>query len=237
MRTRLAGALLLAWLAGHGLEAQQDESPNGIGAWYIYFADYGLSEKVSLHHEQHLHFHGTLQGFNRFVVRPGVNVRLSPNWVGSFVYSYMYSDPTFAEAGAPGEPFAGNKLQEHRLMEQATLRTPLGPFGLSHRFRAEQRFFNNEGTRYSRFRMRYRALITLPLGKTFYANSEAEALMTPRDGINLDYRLGGSLGVRLSPHLRLQGGYVRFFLPNGQDERLKFIVLFTPDLRPKVIQP
>ncbi|MDG1573418.1 DUF2490 domain-containing protein [Robiginitalea sp. M366] len=226
-------ALTLVWLGTAGAHAQ--EEPRGIGAWYIYFADYGLSERLSIHHETHLHFHGTLQGFNRFIVRPGVNYRLANGLVGSLVYSYMYSDPTFEDALPRGN--RSDHLQEHRIMEQFVWRSPLGSFRFSHRLRIEQRFFNDEGERFTRHRLRYRALASRPLTRRLYANADAEALLTPHQGGIWNYRLGASLGVRLNPQVRLQAGYVRFFSPNGQDQRLKFILLFNPDLRPKILQP
>lgn len=223
--------LLLLW--GTALHAQ--EEPRGMGAWYIYFADYGISERMSVHHETHLHFHGTLQGFNRFIVRPGVNYRLTDGLVGSLIYSYMYSDPTFEDDLPRGD--RSDHLQEHRMMQQVVWRSPLGAFRFSHRVRVEQRFFNDEGRRFTRHRFRYRALASLPLWGRWYTNADAEALLTAHNGATWNYRLGASLGVRLSPQMRLQAGYVRFFNPGGQDERLKFILLFTPDLRPKILQP
>ena len=122
-------------------------------------------------------------------------------------------------------------------MEQLFWRVPLGNLRLSNRLRIEQRFLNDEGRRYSRHRFRYRGLLTAPLGKTLYTSAEGEILYTAHAGGVWNARLGGSVGVRLSDHLRLQGGYVRFFLPRGTDERLKFILLFNPDLRSKHAQP
>lgn len=220
-------AVALAW--------GQEDAPRGMGAWYIYFADYGISEHWSVHQETHLHFFGTLQGFNRFILRPGINYQLADGLVGSLIYSYMYSDPTFEDSLPQGE--RSDRLQEHRIMEQAVWRSPLGRFRFSHRLRIEQRFFNNEGERFTRHRLRYRALASHPITRRLYTNADAEALLTPHSGGIWNYRLGASLGWRITPQMRLQAGYVRFFLPGRQDERLKFILLFNPAFRPKILQP
>ena len=105
---RALGLLLLLGICQNPGRAQQPE-PKGMGVWYIYFADYGVSEKWSVHHETHLHLYEPLQAFNRFVLRAGPNYRFKPFLTGTFLYHYSYSDPTFAEEVAVNRLVQGFK--------------------------------------------------------------------------------------------------------------------------------
>jgi len=227
------GRLLLCLLPGAWATATaQPPRPGGIGVWYIYFADYGVSERWSVHQETHLHLYEPLGEFNRFVLRVGANYRLKNSLIGSFLYHYSYSDPTFSEE------VAVNRLQEHRLMEQLIYRHRYAQWGFSHRLRTEQRFFDLQGLHYSTHRARYRLLLNHPLAGAFYASADGEVLAEWRAGTSMSYRLSGSLGAYLNPHLRLQVGYTHFFLPGGRhDERLRVLLLFNTDPGKKGVQP
>lgn len=221
-------ALLGAWAAAR---AQQPE-PDGMGVWYTYFADYGVSEKWSIHHETHLHLYEPLSAFNRFVVRGGANYRLEPALTATLLYHYSYGDPTYAEAGVV------NRLQEHRLMEQLVYRQKSGGWGFSHRLRTEQRFFDRQGDHSTAHRIRYRLLASHPLAGPLYVSSDGEVLSEWQGQLDMSYRLTGSLGAWLGPHTRLQVGYTRFFLEGGrQDERLRVLLLFNPELGKNHAEP
>lgn len=214
------------FIAGIGnLRAQQLETPS-IGVWYIYFADYGLSEKWSIHHETHLHLYEPLSTFNRFVIRGGVNYNINPNLTGSAFFHYSTSDPTYSDENAV------NNLVEHRFMEQLIYRQKWHGLGLSHRLRTEQRFQNREGTEFTAYRARYSLLLSHALIGRFYANGTGEILFEYQQNINTSYRLSGALGARLNAHLRLQAGYTHFFLTGGNhDERLTLLLLYKIDIK------
>lgn len=236
MKSRLASLRARAcWLALLGTcafaRAQQGQA-DGIGVWYIYFSDYGVSEKWSIHHETHLHLYEPLGDFNRFVVRAGANYSWQPALTGSLYYHYSYEDPTFAEAGVP------NRLQENRLMEQLVYRHRAGGWGFSHRLRTEQRFLHPDAGSYTAHRARYRLLGSHPIAGPIYASADGEVLFQYFRRLNTSYRLTGSLGAWLGPHTRLQVGYTRFFLQGGrEDERLRVLLLFNPELGKKHAQP
>ena len=208
-----------------GLHAQQTETPT-IGVWYIYFADYGLSEKWSIHHETHLHLFEPLNTFNRAVFRSGFNYEINPKLTGAAFYHYSYSDPTYADENTI------NTLVEHRLMEQLIYRQRWHGWGLSHRLRTEQRFQNREGMDFTAYRARYSLLLSHKLIGRFYANGTGEVLSEYQQNINMSYRLSGALGARINSHLRLQAGYTHFFLTGGNhDERLTLLLLFKTDAK------
>ena len=223
---------MLALLGCWAPTSAQPSEPRAIGVWYIYFADYGVSEKWSVHHETHLHLYEPLREFNRFVLRGGANYRLKPSLTGTFLYHYSYSDPTYAEE------VAVNRLQEHRLMEQLVYRHRYAQWGFSHRLRTEQRFFDLEGLHSATQRARYRLLVGHPLAGAFYANTDGEVLAEWRERASMSYRLSGSVGAYLNPRLRLQVGYTHFFLPGGRhDERIRVLLLFSTEPGKKVAQP
>jgi hypothetical protein len=224
-RLALLGFLLLK--GAFQIHAQATE-PDAMGVWYIYFADYGLSEKWSVHHETHLHLFEPLNGFNRFVVRAGLNYNLKPDLTGSVFYHYSYSDPTFAEENVV------NELIENRLMEQLVYRQKLRGWGFSHRIRTEQRYQDREGDTYWAYRARYRLLVNHKIAGPLYWSGDGEVLSEYQEKVNTSYRLSGSLGTYLNPNLRLQVGYTHFFLSGGgHDERLRVLLLFKTDAHKK----
>lgn len=223
---------MLAMLGTWATARAQHPEPDGIGVWYTYFADYGVSEKWSIHHETHLHLYEPLSAFNRFVVRAGANYRLKPALAASLVYHYSYGDPTYAEEAVP------NQLQEHRLMEQLLYRHKAAGWGFSHRLRTEQRFLQPGVGHYTAYRARYRLLVSHPLVGPLYASTDGEGLFQHYRRLDSSYRLTGSLGAWLNPHTRLQVGYTRFFFRGGiQDERLRVLLLFNPEPGKKSAQP
>ncbi len=225
-------ALLLALLGTWAIAPAQQPEPKGMGVWYIYFADYGVSEKWSVHHETHLHLYEPLQAFNRFVMRAGPSYRLTPSLTGTFLYHYSYSDPTFAEE------IDVNRLDEHRLMEQLIYRHKYARWGFSHRLRTEQRFFDLEGIRSTSHRARYRLLLSHPLAGPVYGSGDGEVLAEWRDQASMSYRLSGSVGAFLNPRLRLQVGYTHFFLPGGRhDERIRVLLLYNTGAGHKTAEP
>ncbi len=230
--SRGARACLLALLGTWAAARAQQPEPEGIGVWYTYFADYGISEKWAIHHETHLHLYEPLSAFNRFVVRAGANYKLQPALTGSLLYHYSYGDPTYAEAGV------ANRLQENRLMEQLLYRHKAGLWGFSHRLRTEQRFLHPDQGSYTTYRARYRLLASHPLVGPLYASADGEVLFQLHRRLDTSYRLTGSLGAWLNPHTRLQLGYTRFFFEGGrQDERLRVLLLFNPEVGKKKAQP
>jgi hypothetical protein len=207
------------------IRAQQTETPS-IGVWYIYFADYALSEKWSVHHETHLHLFEPFNTFNRAVFRGGLNYELNPKLTGSAFYHYSYSDPTYSDVEAV------NTLVENRLMEQLIYRQKWHGWSFSHRLRTEQRFQNREGNDFTSYRARYSLFLSHKLIGRFYGNSTGEILSEYQQNLSTSYRLSGALGARINSHLRLQAGYTHFFLAGGKhDERLTLLLLFKTDTK------
>ncbi|MFM1878316.1 MAG: hypothetical protein RLZZ241_1182 [Bacteroidota bacterium] len=207
-------------LGCNNLAAQQNlkEFP---GIWYTYFADYGINEKWSIHHETHMHLYEPFQNFNRFVMRGGANYNLTPTLTASVIYHYSTSDPTRLDINSV------NRLDENRFMEQLVFRHGTGKWKLSHRIRVEQRYQSKEGEPFTAHRARYRFLANHTLVGPFYFSTDGEALAERQDHTNMSYRLSGALGVYLQQNLRFQLGITHFFLPEGrQDDRLRALLLF-----------
>lgn len=99
---------------------------------------------------------------------------------------------------------------EVRLTQQYNFKTISRTFRLGHRFRSEQRFYND----FTAFRFRYRFAIDVPLqglkldvGETYFIlTNEGLLTTTKRDKPEIGYRISPSIGLQASNDLTIEFG-------------------------------
>ena len=99
---------------------------------------------------------------------------------------------------------------EIRLTQQYNFKTISRTFRLGHRFRSEQRFYND----FTAFRFRYRFAIDVPLqglkldvGETYFIlTNEGLLTTTKRDKPEIGYRISPSIGLQASNDLTIEFG-------------------------------
>jgi hypothetical protein len=144
IRTLLIVGLLLSLAP---LRAQSD-----LGAWYMYFGTYEVSEKWSVHAEIQHRNHDVGFDIMQLLTRVGMNYHLSDGAMLTAGYGYITNHD-------PGDGISDPYLTEHRIWQQAILRSQVGRQTFEHRYRSEQRFMDEE----MEWRFRYRIFWSIPL--------------------------------------------------------------------------
>jgi hypothetical protein len=215
--------VLAAWfvLAPSFAQTVTDHNAN---AWFMYFGDHTLSSRWGVHLEGQARRSDLGLGWQQVLLRPGVNYQInrftSATLGYGFVNSYRYGDYP-----------AKATLPEHRFFEQVWTKHPLGPLGLQHRFRVEQRLVSALGADMQaarqwelrqRFRYMFRADVPLPKTKRFYLGMYDEFFLNFGGNRGLHYldqnRAYGAVGMKLSQFEKFEVGYLHHYVPqrNGR---------------------
>ncbi|MBC6996604.1 DUF2490 domain-containing protein [Neolewinella lacunae] len=208
------------------------QSVSQTNAWYMYFGNHQLTDKLALHTEYQWRRSGLISEWQQSLLRVGLDVKVADKTTVTGGYGWIVSYPY-------GEQPIPLRFGEHRLFEQLALSGGAGRFGFHHRYRIEQRWLENvsldaagervhEGYRFKN-RARYRFLITYPLGKpklqdhTFFLAAYDEIFLGFGNGIVkniLDQnRLYGALGYRFTKDLNVQLGYLNHRVIKADGER------------------
>ncbi|MCX8211893.1 MAG: DUF2490 domain-containing protein [Lewinella sp.] len=211
--------ICLIYLGGFcSLSAQFADQFN---AWWMYFGNHKLTEKLSLHTEYQWRRSGLVSEWQQSLLRFGLDVKVADKTTLTGGYGWIVSFPY-------GEQPISTKFAEHRLFEQLVLTGGAGRFGFNHRYRLEQRWLENatindlgervtDGFRFKN-RARYRFLVTYPLSKprmedgTVFLAAYDEIFLGFGNGIVkniLDQnRLYLALGYRVNKNFNAQLGYL-----------------------------
>jgi hypothetical protein len=217
-------------------------------AWLHYFGTYRLTKEWSIHAEVQVRRADFLASWQQLLLRTGLNYHLSENVILTVGYCYVGTHPYGAQPIRSFRP-------EHRPWEQVMVRHFEGAFEFQHRFRLEQRFLGNfeatpiqaaSGEDYQN-RMRYRCLITLPLGGDrvkagmFFVNAYDEIFInfgeTVRYNVFDQNRLGANLGYQFLPNANVQLGFMNQTIQkaNGfqleSNNTLMFFLFYNLDFR------
>ena len=150
------------------------------------------------------------------LIRTGVGYNLSDNNNNLLLgYGYILSE------NYSGDTDDKVSVNEHRIFQQFTTKQKIGKVGLSHRYRFEQRFVEDD----FKMRLRYFLGINIPLqykedGKNpLYLSMYNEIFLNTESAVFDRNRVFGGLGYKFSKTLRLELGYMnQFFEHSGRDQ-------------------
>ncbi|UNY97620.1 DUF2490 domain-containing protein [Zhouia spongiae] len=202
----------------------QDQGEDELGAWYMYFGNYKLSEKFSLHTEAQFRYYEVTDNFNQMLLRTGINYHINDRFMVTAGYGYIETDALYAEF--QNEPNAS----ENRIYQQLVVKDNWGKFRLNHRYRLEQRFLSAAGNSDFQNRVRYRLQITYPLSETFFMNVYDEIFLNLQDTVFGQNRLYGALGAKINNNVSVQLGYLKNHFSNTKFDRLQLGVFINADL-------
>lgn len=193
--------------------SQAQNSP--LGNWINYFGNKKLPSNFNWHHEVQYRNYNIIGDLEQLLLRTGVGYNLTENnnniLLGyGFIHSQNYNR-------------LGNKkgVNEHRLYQQFITKQKIGPVGVQHRYRFEQRWIE------SLFKVRFRYFLSLniPLhapektDKVFYLALYNEIFIQTEGNPFDRNRSYAGLGFRLNKHLRFELGYMnQFFTNSGRDQ-------------------
>lgn len=204
------------------------------GNWMIYFGNQNFgNNKWVWHNEVQYRNYNFLGNTEQLLLRTGIGKYLGENnSLLSLGYAFIYTRP-LSQIDGVIDVNETNDFEEHRIWQQLLTRQTIGKVALTHRYRFEQRFFENNDFR---LRLRYFIGANIPLNKprmeekTYYFSfyNELFMLTNQRDAPNLfdRNRLFGAIGYQPHPRLRFEIGLMRQSVSNSVFSRnqLQFVV-------------
>jgi hypothetical protein len=180
---------------------------SNFGSWNVLNTELTLSDRWSVFNELQLRSQSFYDDHFYHEVKGGVSFAINKNFsilVGIGKYT------TYSDGGSFKTPVSAD---EFRFWQQLTMNHYLERLKFEHRYRVEQRWFDDG----YRNRFRYRLSIVQPLNnrkmgpKTFYASAFNEVFLTNRAPYFERNRFFAGPGYQLSKWLTIQPGYVYQF--------------------------
>ena len=198
--------------------------PSDVGNWLIYFGDKKLSSRWNLHHEIQYRNFNLLGDTEQLLLRAGLGYNLTENNNNVLVgYAFIYSEPYV------GDTEEKINFNEHRLYQQFITRQSFGRVSIQHRYRFEQRFFENND-----FRMRLRYFLSTNIAlnkpqmedKTIYLSAYNEIFLNTEQTYFDRNRLYGGIGYRFNKNLRTEIGLMNQMVNTGSRNQLNIITFY-----------
>lgn len=186
----------------NGLFAQVEESQTG--AWYMYFYNHQFKDsQLGIQGDfQYRDWQG-LGDLEQLMLRSGLT--FSPRESG-VIFTLGYANITTGQFGDSDDTFAENRIYQEALFSQK-----LGNrFYLSHRFRYEQRFVENQDFR---TRYRYNLFLNVPINKKELSPNAVYAALYNELFINGETDIGDNRVVELFDRNRTYLGIGYVFNP------------------------
>lgn len=188
---------------------------SNLGNWFIYIGNKKLNNGWNIHNEVQYRNYNAIGDLEQLLLRTGVGYNLTENNNNLLLgYGYILS-----------ENYVSNNdkvsINEHRIFQQFTSKQKVGRLGLTHRYRFEQRFVEDD------FKMRFRYFLAFnfPLqnkedGKNpLYLSAYNEIFLNTKSSVFDRNRVYGGLGYKFSKSLRMELGYMnQFFENSGRDQ-------------------
>ena len=193
---------------------------NDLGNWLIYIGSKKLEGKWNLHNEIQYRNYDAVGDLEQLLLRTGIGYNLSENNNNLLLgYGFIKS-----------ENYAANGLDkitvnEHRIFQQFTSKQKVGKLFLTHRYRFEQRFVEDD----FKARFRYFLAFKLPFKGTeeapskYYLSAYNEIFLNTKSSVFDRNRVYGGLGYQLNKNFRLEAGYMNQFFESGGRDQINLI--------------
>ncbi|MCK0179452.1 DUF2490 domain-containing protein [Flavobacteriaceae bacterium S0862] len=196
---------------------------SNLGNWLIYIGNKKLNSKWNIHNEVQYRNYNAIGDLEQLILRTGIGYNITEKNNILLGYGYILS-----------ENYVGNtddkvSVNEHRIFQQYTTKQSIGKVKLSHRYRFEQRFVEED------FKLRFRYFLSLnvPLknnesgGSLFYLSAYNEIFLNSKSSIFDRNRLYGGLGYNVNKNVRIELGYMNQFFETTSRDQLNLITFVT----------
>jgi hypothetical protein len=200
---------------------------DGVGNWLMYFGEKKLDTQWSLHTEAQLRLFEVGSNPEQLLLRTGVNYRVHPNYMVTAGYGFIRNYNT--------APQRKNEVlsDEHRIWQQLIIRNRWGKANFEHRYRLEQRSFD-DGWQH---RARYRLMVTHPIYTLNKPYSRFLICFYNELFMHLDAahpfdrnRLYGAMGYQFDKDLQVQLGLLNQTTATTARNYLQLAFFYTPTL-------
>ena len=204
-------ALILVLMLPLFSQAQESD----LGNWLIYIGNKKLNSKWNIHNEVQYRNYNAVGDLEQLLLRTGLGYSINEKNNILLGYGYILSE------NYVGDTDEKVSVNEHRIFQQFTTKQSIGKVGLSHRYRFEQRFVEDD------FKMRFRYFlgVKIPLqykedgSSPLYLSAYNEIFLNTESSVFDRNRVYGGLGYTFSKQLRLELGYMnQFFETSGRDQ-------------------
>lgn len=189
---------------------------SNLGNWLIYIGSKELKNGWNIHNEVQYRNYDAVGDLEQLLLRTGLGYNLTKNNNNLLLgYGYILSE------NYVGDTDQKVSVNEHRIFQQFTTKQNVGVLNLSHRYRFEQRFVEDD------FKMRFRYFLGLKIplqnkadgNNPLYLSAYNEIFLNTKSEIFDRNRLYGGLGYQFSKQLRLELGYMnQFFETSSRDQ-------------------
>lgn len=191
------------------------------GNWLVYIGNKQVNPQWNWHSEVQYRNYNAIGDLEQLLIRTGVGYNLSEKNNNILLgYAFVHSENYSADS------VEKNGFQEHRIYQQFLTKQDFGRVELQHRYRIEQRFFEDA------FSMRFRYSLAMKiylnnkelLDNTFYISFYNELFVRNTKHSVFDRnRLYGGIGYKLNKNLRFELGYMNQFLPISERDQLNIL--------------
>ena len=188
---------------------------SNLGNWLIYIGNKKLNNKWNIHNEVQYRNYNAVGDLEQLLLRTGLGYNITENNNILLGYGYILSENYI------GETDDKVSVNEHRVFQQFTTKHKVGKIGLSHRYRFEQRFVEDD----FKMRLRYFLGVKVPLQyrkdekNPLYFSVYNEVFLNIESSVFDRNRVYAGLGYTFSKALRLELGYMnQFFETSGRDQ-------------------
>lgn len=212
---RINNSLLLLLLAVLFVPKIATAQDSNLGNWLIYIGNKKLNDKWNIHNEVQYRNYNAAGDLEQLLLRTGLGYNITEKSNILFGYGYILSENYI------GDSDDKVSVNEHRIFQQFTTKQSIGKVSLSHRYRFEQRFVEDD----FKLRLRYFLGINIPLQykedakNPLYLSIYNEIFLNTKSSVFDRNRVYGGLGYKFSKNLKLELGYMnQFFETSGRDQ-------------------
>lgn len=200
------------------LLAKSQESD--LGNWLMYMGNVQMNERWNWHNEAQLRNYNAIGDLEQLLLRTGIGYDLTEGNNNLLLgYGYILSS-NYLEGTSEKESFS-----EHRVFQQFITKQTNWRVKLLHRYRFEQRFFEDD----FRLRFRYFLSLNIPLNhknmedNTWYLSVYDELFVQTENTVFDRNRLYGGLGYKLSSSLRFELAYMTQMFSQGSRDQVNLV--------------
>lgn len=197
---------------------------SNLGNWLIYFGNKKINSKWNIHNEVQYRNYNAIGDLEQLLLRTGVGYNLTEDNNNILLgYGYILSE------NYNGDSDDKVSVNEHRIFQQFITKQSLWKVKLSHRYRFEQRFVEND------FSMRFRYFLGLNIpfqnkenGKNpLYFSAYNEIFLNVDSSIFDRNRIYVGFGYQINKNIKLEAGYMSQLFETTSRDQLNIITFVT----------
>ena len=195
-----------------------------LGNWLIYIGNKKLNNKWNIHNEVQYRNFNAIGDLEQLLLRTGVGYNLTENNNNLLLgYGYILSENFI------GDTDDKESINEHRIFQQFTTKQSLWAVQLTHRYRFEQRFVEDD----FRARFRYFLSLNIPFNKQpekenyWYGSTYNEIFLNTESSVFDRNRIYFGLGYKVNNNLKFELGYLNQIFESSSRDQINIIAFVT----------